>query len=111
VTTRIFTKPFRYVFYRFVAFKLSHPSGGSAVLAGSGSITLLLALNFMALRIAYNHYNGRPLFGKPTGVDYALVMCIILVTFVMSSRSWVDNGRWDALVREFGSLDSTRAIG
>lgn len=96
------------MFYRIVAFKLSHRGGGSAFLTGAGSITVLIAFNLMALQIAFNHYTGRPLFGRPTVIDYVLVMCVLVVTYVMSIRFWVDNGRWGELVREFSSQSPTR---
>jgi hypothetical protein len=96
------------MFYRIVAYRLSRPRAGSAVLSGSGTIAVLLGLNFMALQIVYNHYTGRALLGGPTGLDYALMVGVLFITYSLASRFWVDNGHWGELVREFGSEDPTR---
>ncbi len=100
---RVVTKPFRYMFYRIVAYWLSRARVGSPVLSGSGTITVLLALNVMTLRIAIGHLTGRPDFGEPTAVDFVLAVSVLWVTWFLASRFWVDNGRWGELVREFGS--------
>ena len=104
----IMTKPFRYIFYRIVAYRLSRPRVGSAVLSGSGTITVLLVLNLMTLRIVYGYVTGRPGFGEPTAVDYVLAVSVLWITWSLASRFWVDNGHWGELVHEFGSEEPGR---
>jgi hypothetical protein len=103
------TKPWRYVFFRTLTWKLrASPDDPTPVLTAAFVTVLLLWANLVTSTMLFNVYLGRrPLLPKMhrTPELYFIAAAVALGFAWLVNRAWVANGRFDRLIAEFKPLE------
>src|ERR1700690_3095100 len=109
----IITKPWRYVFFRTMKWKLRDSRDPTPGLTAAYVMALLLFANLITLVMACNAWLGRsqplPAIHR-TPELYVVVGCLALAFGWITNRAWVADGRFARLVAEFESLQSKRNL-
>src|SRR5208282_1006157 len=107
------TKPWRYVFFRTMKWKLRNPRDATPGLTAAFVTALLLYANLTTLIMIRNGLLGQsPLIPRlhRTPQLYAIGACLALGFAWLTNRAWVADGRFNKLIAEFEPLEIKRRL-
>jgi hypothetical protein len=97
-------RPLRYVFFRILEWKLHDTQENTPLLVASLGTFVLLCSNAILVTMLVNGFMGRPLIPRVSmerNVSYVLLAAAAIIFTRLTSKAWVENGRYQQLLREF----------